>query len=94
MGCYDSYGKEVTWELKKGIMGRPGLGMLEAEIGAFPTSGDLIACLYAFADAARYLVEFTGIPMTPEEAMKAMEKRQEELFTQVGGLPHTVQNTS
>lgn len=35
------------------------------------------------ADAARYLVEFTGIPMTPEEAMKAMEKRQEELFTQV-----------
>ncbi|KAK9898284.1 HAD-like protein [Cystobasidium minutum MCA 4210] len=57
------YGKEVTWELKKGIMGRPGL------------------------DAARYLVEFTGIPMTPEEAMKAMEKRQEELFTQVTPMP-------
>lgn len=36
------------------------------------------------ADAARYLVEFTGIPMNPEDAMKAMENRQEELFTQVG----------
>lgn len=46
-------------QLKKGIMGRPGL------------------------DAAKYLVDFTGIPLTPEEAMKKMEGRQEELFQKV-----------
>lgn len=46
-------------QLKKGIMGRPGL------------------------DAAQYLVDFTGIPVTAQEAMSAMEKRQEELFRQV-----------
>jgi len=34
-------------------------------------------------DAARFLVEFTGIPLTPEEAMKQMEQRQEDLFKKV-----------
>jgi len=57
------YGKEVTWELKKGIMGRPGL------------------------DAAQFLVDFTGIPVTAQDAVKAMEKRQEELFRQVAPMP-------
>ncbi|CAD6575292.1 MAG: hypothetical protein CYPHOPRED_005672 [Cyphobasidiales sp. Tagirdzhanova-0007] len=57
------YGKEVTWELKKGIMGRPGL------------------------DAARYLVEYTGIPLSPEEAMRLTERRQEELFIKVEPMP-------
>jgi pseudouridine-5'-monophosphatase len=53
----------MTSQLKKGVMGRPGL------------------------DAARFLVEYTGIPLTPEEVMKSMEKRQEELFQKVSPMP-------
>ena len=34
-------------------------------------------------DAARYLVEYTGIPLSPEEAMRLTERRQEELFIKV-----------
>ena len=34
-------------------------------------------------DAARYMVEYTGIPLSPEEAMASMEQRQEELFQKV-----------
>ena len=50
-------------QLKKGVMGRPGL------------------------DAARFVIDFTGIPMTPEEALQKMEARQAELFTQVSPMP-------
>lgn len=38
-------------------------------------------------DAARFVVEYTGIPVSPEQLMKDMEKRQEELFQKVSPMP-------
>lgn len=38
-------------------------------------------------DAAKFLVDYTGIPMTPEQVMTSMEKRQEELFRKVSPMP-------
>ena len=38
-------------------------------------------------DSCQYLVDYTGIPMSAEEVMKAMEKRQEELFQKVSPMP-------
>ncbi|GAA5824964.1 hypothetical protein JCM5353_002950 [Sporobolomyces roseus] len=57
------YGKEMTWDIKSRIMGRPA------------------------PDAARVLIDLTGVPLTVEEVLSQSSKGLEKAFTTVKPLP-------
>ncbi|GAA5912769.1 haloacid dehalogenase superfamily protein [Sporobolomyces salmoneus] len=57
------YGKEMTWEIKSQLMGRPA------------------------HDAARILIELTGVPLTVEEVLNQSSAGLERAFKEVQPLP-------
>ncbi|MBW0490150.1 hypothetical protein O181_029865 [Austropuccinia psidii MF-1] len=57
------FNKQLTWEIKSSIMGRPAL------------------------EAARIVVNRTGIPITPTDLVAAMLTRQRDLFPTVQPMP-------
>ncbi|BGP42126.1 hypothetical protein JCM10450v2_006212 [Rhodotorula kratochvilovae] len=60
------YGKELTWEIKAQLMGRPA------------------------HDSAARLIAATGIPLSVDELLDAMDKKFETLFRTVKPLPGVV----
>ncbi|GAA6024804.1 hypothetical protein JCM11491_005612 [Sporobolomyces phaffii] len=60
------YGKQVTWDIKSQLMGRPA------------------------HDAARVLIELTGVPLTVEQVLTQSSSGLERAFTEVRPLPGVV----
>ncbi|GAA5992503.1 hypothetical protein JCM5350_003499 [Sporobolomyces pararoseus] len=60
------YGKEITWEIKSQLMGRPA------------------------HDAARLLIELTGVPLTVEQILSQSAEGLEKAFREVQPLPGVI----
>ncbi|GAA5883743.1 hypothetical protein JCM16303_002347 [Sporobolomyces ruberrimus] len=60
------YGKEITWDIKSQLMGRPA------------------------HDAARILIQLTGVPLTVEEVLSQSSEGLAQAFTEVQPLPGVV----
>ncbi|KAK4696420.1 hypothetical protein P7C70_g8383, partial [Phenoliferia sp. Uapishka_3] len=84
----EPWGKTMTWDIKRDLMGRPGVRKLSpSRVCAKDSQFDQIASQH---DAARCLIEATGIDITPEEFMSRMQKRLNEVFQTVQPLPGVV----